>query len=214
MVKLYFGLPGCGKTTLIAKLAYDECVRIKKGKSKYKHVYTNCLIHFDSDLDEHITIIENTDVGKYNLDYGLILIDEGSIFADNRDYKTFPKYQLSYFMLHRHHFNDIHIFSQSYNGVDKKIRTVCDRVYRVQKSLFWWRTVYYQIPYGLAIPKKGNDQATKYGDITEGYFCPTFMQRLFSPSFSRKKYYSFFDSFQRPALPDLPDRTDRNRKVG
>ena len=41
MVVGYFGLPGSGKTTFLTRIAQKELKRMKKGKSKYKHILTN-----------------------------------------------------------------------------------------------------------------------------------------------------------------------------
>ena len=51
MISLYFGLPGCGKTTMYTKLAVDADIVIEKDKKRvakgkkplcpYKHIYGN-----------------------------------------------------------------------------------------------------------------------------------------------------------------------------
>ena len=41
MITCYFGVPGCGKTTLLTKIAQMELKRINRGKSPYNHVLTN-----------------------------------------------------------------------------------------------------------------------------------------------------------------------------
>ena len=41
MITCYFGVPGCGKTTLLTKIAQKELKRIKRCKSPYNHVLTN-----------------------------------------------------------------------------------------------------------------------------------------------------------------------------
>ena len=38
MLSLYFGLPGCGKTTMLTSLAYKASF---SKKSPYKHIYGN-----------------------------------------------------------------------------------------------------------------------------------------------------------------------------
>lgn len=96
-VSLYFGLPGCGKTTLMSAMA----LKAVKGK-KYEHVYTN--VHLNI---EGVTVVKNEYIGLYNMRDGLLLIDEATLFADNRAYKSFPKHQVEYFLLHRHYNIDI-----------------------------------------------------------------------------------------------------------
>lgn len=194
-VSLYFGLPGCGKTTLLSQMA----LRAVRGK-KYKHVYGNIPLAIDG-----YTYVDNSCIGKYELTDGLILIDEGTLFADSRSYKTFSPELVYFFLMHRHFNVDIVIFTQQWDGVDKKIRVITDRVYYVYKPLLLrkWISKYYRIPYGIIIPDKNS--AEKYGEIVQGYCKPNFLIRLFSPVCFRPFYYKYFDSWDRKELPALPD---------
>lgn len=203
MVCLFFGLPGAGKTTLIAKIAF-EAVSAKGRKRKYKNVYSNVDLAIPG-----VIRIDNECIGKYNLEDGLILIDEASIFADNRDYKNFSKALLEFFMMHRHYNVDCFLFTQTYNGVDKKIRSICDRVYYIYKGKilgYLWSS-YYRIPYGIIIPDPKKDSASnKLGEIVEGYCKPSLFQRIFSHKIFRYKYYKYFNSWERKLLPPLPEQ--------
>lgn len=194
-VSLFFGLPGAGKTTILAKLAHDA---IRKGK--YENVYSNVEIKLPG-----ITLIQNDDIGKYELENCLLLIDEATLFADSRAYKTFDKGKLEYFLKHRHRNADIVLFTQQWDGVDRKIRTITDRVYYVYKG-FWtkkWFSSYYRIPYGIIIPdpKKGGE---KLGEIVQGYARPPWYIRLFAVRVYRPKYYPYFDSWELEKLKQLP----------
>ena len=188
-VSLFFGLPGCGKTTLMTKIAYDA-VRSKK----YQNVYCNVRLKMFG-----VTYISNDCIGKYALENGLILIDEATLYADNRAHKDFSTMQITYFLEHRHFNVDIYLFTQQWDGVDRKIRVITDRVYYVYKGLFsgLWFTRYYRIPYGIIIPDKKSD-GQKLGEIIQGYCKPNFFIRLFSPWIFRPKYYPYFDSWERP----------------
>lgn len=195
-VQLFFGLPGCGKTTLFSYFA-------RKGlhSKKYQNVYGNVHLSMNG-----YTYIDNECIGQYELVNSLILIDEATLFADNRSYKSFPKYLTEFFMMHRHDNVDIILFTQQWDGVDKKIRVITDRVYYVYKPLFIgkWFTKFYRIPYGIIIPdKNAND---KFGEIVQGYYKPNIFVRLFSPNIFRPLYYKFFDSWERTPRPPLPDR--------
>lgn len=194
-VSLYFGLPGCGKTTLLTQLA----LRAVKGK-KYRNVYGNIPLAI-----EGYTYIDNACIGKYELTDGLILIDEGTLFADSRAYKSFSPELVYFFLMHRHFNVDIVIFTQQWDGVDKKIRVITDRVYYVYKPLLFrrWITKYYRIPYGIIIPDKNATE--KYGEIVQGYCKPNFLVRLFSPLCFRPLYYKYFDSWDRKQLDALPE---------
>lgn len=194
-VSLYFGLPGCGKTTLFTHFA-------KKGlkSKKYVNVYGNVRLALDG-----YTYIDNDCIGKYELINSLILIDEATLFADNRSYKSFPKHLVEFFMMHRHDNVDIILFTQQWDGVDKKIRVITDRVYYVYKPFLIgrWVSKYYRIPYGIIIPDK--DGSEKYGEIVQGYYKPNIFVRLFSPYIFRPLYYKYFDSWERTPRPPLPD---------
>lgn len=197
MVSLFFGLPGTGKTTVLAKLAYDAS---KKGK--YDYIFAN--VHLDI---PGVTYIDNECIGKYELHDCLLLIDEATLFADSRAYKSFDKGKLEYFLEHRHRHADIILFTQQWDGVDRKIRVITDRVYYVYKTLLTgkWISKYYRIPYGIVIPdpKHGGD---KLGEIIQGYSKPPALIRLFARRVFRPRYYPYFDSWELDPLPDLPDQ--------
>lgn len=196
-VSLYFGLPGCGKTTLMSSLALKGV----RGK-KYKNVYSNVRLNING-----VIYIDNNCIGLYNLHDGLLLIDEATLFADSRDYKNFGKDRLQYFLEHRHYNVDILLFTQQWDGVDRKIRVITDRVYYVYKGFFTgrWITQYYRIPYGIIIPDaKKNQGGEKLGEIVQGYCKPNILVRLFCPKLFRPFYYKYFDSWERPYLPELP----------
>lgn len=198
-VSLYFGLPGAGKTTLMVYKAF------KGLKSKrYKNIYCNVHIAVDG-----VTYIDNDCIGKYDLSDCLILIDEATLFADSRAYKSFTREKLEYFLEHRHYNADICLFTQQWDGVDRKIRVITDRVYYVYKGFFTgkWFTKFYRIPYGIIIPDPNKDKSSeKLGEIVQGYCKPNFFIRLFCPKLFRPKYYKYFDSWERAELPKLPDK--------
>lgn len=198
-VKLFFGLPGCGKTTLLTALALDA---VKKGK--YRNVYSNVPLKIFG-----VTYIKNECIGKYILEDALILIDEATLYADNRNHKEFSVGQITYFLEHRHFNVDIVLFTQQWDGVDRKIRVITDRVYYVYKGLLLghWFTRYYRIPYGIIIPDGKKSDGQKLGEIIQGYCRPNFFVRLFSPWLYRPKYYPYFDSWERPNIFDpLPSK--------
>lgn len=195
MVSLFFGLPGSGKTTVLAKLAYDA---VKKGK--YDYIFTNVHLNIPG-----VTYIDNECIGRYELHDCLLLIDEATLFADARAYKSFDKGKLSYFLEHRHRHADIILFTQQWDGVDRKIRVITDRVYYVYKTVLTgkWISKYYRIPYGIVIPdpKKGGD---RLGEIIQGYSKPPALVRLFARRIYRPRYYKYYDSWELDPLPDLP----------
>lgn len=196
-VSLYFGLPGAGKTTLMASHAIKG-LRSKK----YAHVYGNVHMAIDG-----YTYIDNDCIGKYDLSDCLILIDEATLFADNRKYKDFSTEKIEYFLEHRHFNADIKLYTQQWDGVDRKIRVITDRVYYVFKGLLLgrWFTTYYRIPYGIIIPDPHKDKSSeKLGEIVQGYCKPNILIRMFAPKLYRPKYYQYFDSWEKPHKPKLP----------
>ena len=162
------------------------------------------------------TYIDNECIGKYDLCDGALLIDEATLFADSRAYKSFDKGKLEFFLKHRHHNVDIFLFTQQWDGVDRKIRVITDRVYYVYKGKIlghWW-TTYYRIPYGIIIPDpKKNQGGEKLGEIIQGYCKPGLLIRLLAPKLFRPRYYKYFDSWERKKLPALPEQYQPYVKV-
>lgn len=195
MVSMFFGLPGCGKSTLACKF-------IKKyiKDSKVKNIYVNFPVTFDS---PKIKIINNDDFGKYDLRDGVIIIDEATIFADSRGFKTFDKTKVQYLLLHRHYKVNILLFSQGYNAVDKKLRDLTVKLYYVKRCK-WLKflTMYCPIKYGIMFP-----QGENLGEIAEGYSeLPLLAKLIFTRYCFRPRYYRHFDSYDAPQLPALPPR--------
>lgn len=203
-VSIFFGLPGAGKTSLIAQKAY-------KNLDRYEHIYCNTDLRIDG-----VVKIDFECIGKYLLRDCLILIDEATLYADSRDYKVFDGKTKQYFILHRHYKADIMLFTQYYNGVDLRIRRLSDRLYRVYKKGIGglWITQYYRIPYDIIIPDGKKTSGEKLGEIIEGYCKPPLLVRLFHPRIWRPKYYKYFDSFECPSLPALPERYKAYRTPG
>lgn len=195
-VSLYFGLPGCGKTTLMAAHA----LRALKGK-RYKNVFCNVHLNIPG-----IFYIDYTDLGVFDISYGLVLIDEATLSFDSRAHKDFAKSTLQFFLMHRHSHVDVELFTQQWDGVDRKIRVITDRVYYVYKDLFFgrWITKYYRIPYGIIIPDPNKGGGEHLGDIVQGYCKPSLIERIFASRLFRPKYYKYFDSWECPVLPPLP----------
>lgn len=175
----------------------------KKGlKSKrYQYVYSNVDMNLDGLIKVNVS-----DLGKYNIHDGLVLIDEATIGMSNRAHKELPKDLINWFLLHRHYNTDVYLFTQRWDGVDKTIRVITDRVYYVFKGPFtgWFRTKWYRIPYGIIIPDPKDGNGEKLGEIVQGYCKPGLMERLFARKCFRPFYYKYFDSWEAPQLPELP----------
>lgn len=194
MVSIYFGLPGCGKTTTLCYLA-------QKYKNKYKHIRCNVPLGF--------SFVEPLDVdwlGKYAIEDSLLLIDEGTIAFDSRDFRNFGKEKTSFFMLHRHYKCDVIIFVQRWDAVDLKIRAVCERVFYVYrpKLIGRWFTKVWPVPYRVVWPENEKGKPVP-GDLSMGYVKPSGLNTLLCLHIFRPSYYQYFDTYIRPDLPDIPE---------
>ena len=199
-VSLYFGLPGAGKTTIATYLAIREQKNIEKGKSKYTSVYTNFSVFYPG-----IRKLDTDWLGVLLIENALLIIDEVTLVADSRDYKSFSLEFKNFFLKHRHCEVDIYLFAQQWNGYDKKIRDITDRVYYVHKgTIRRWITYANRIPYGILIPKKGDTESDKYGEIVQGYHRGTWIDRMLAFRIKRKFVYKYFDSFDRPEIAPAP----------
>lgn len=194
MITCYFGLPGVGKSTMLAKIARQENKRIKRGKSKYKRVLTNFPVKDCYQLDfKNLGVIDMSD--------SLVLIDEITMDADNRQFKSFPVSARDFFILHRKYGCDIVYFTQNWNAVDKKIRDLTAELYYLKRLPFF--TTGTRIFRRMDI----NDYSS---EIVYGYRFPNLWERIKSwilPGYSiycgcfRPFYYKDFDTFEAPALP-------------
>lgn len=195
MISGFFGLPGVGKTSFLAKIAFLENRRIRRGKSSYTKVYTN----FWCDGCFRFNF---RDLGRYDISNALILIDEISLEADSRDFKSFSAQLKQFFVLHRHYNCDIVYFTQQYDGLDKKIRDLTFDLWAVKKLGPW--TMARRIYRTLDI----NDDSH---EIVQGYRFPNFFESVLSFLFPylfhvrhwcfRPRYYKYFDSWDRVNLP-------------
>lgn len=111
-IRIWFGVPGSGKTSMAAYLTKQS---IKLGYKVLSNVEINGAYKLDPD-----------DLGKYDMSFDgdgcHVVYDEGSLDFDNRNFKNFAKSDKPmYFALHRHMNNRVDVFSQGYD-IDKRIR--------------------------------------------------------------------------------------------
>lgn len=186
MIICVFGLPGQGKSTYSAFLA-KRALTSKVGKKRYDRVYCNFSMAGCYKLDY-------SDLGKYNFENCLILLDEMMNEADSRDFKKFDAEKKYFFSNHRHYGLDIVYFTQAWDDVDKKIRNNTQELYYIKKFLWW--SIVSPIQQLLTI-----DDLTH--QIVTGYkFRSMFRARIFFRPF----YYNWFDSYERRELLPLTDK--------
>lgn len=201
MISIFFGLPRAGKTTLLVSRAIKA---VQSGK--YRFVFSNVQIRYPG-----VVFIENSQIGKYLIEDGILFIDEATLFADNRDFKNFRKELVEFICLHGHFGLNIEFYTQQFDGVDLKIRRLAERYYYIYKPVFHPSiTKYYRVNYGINIPdsKELRSQGKKYGEIDNGYSKPNLLVRIFAHRLHRKKWYKYFDSWEKPYLPPLQTLTD------
>lgn len=155
--KLYlvFGKKGCGKSTILQKLA----VRYRKhGYNVYCNIGDSNLRGVIpipiNDLPELSEAFKDKSLriklrNRYAKDgikcpdhvkpHSVILCDEINLLWDNRDFKNFPKPLQKYFRLQRHYQHIFIGFSQTYD-CDKKIRDLADYLIIVRRVARVWIT--------------------------------------------------------------------------
>lgn len=196
MITCYFGVPGCGKSTFLAKFAKKELRRIRHGRSKYERVYSNFFL-------EGCYKIDYKNLGDYRIENSLILLDELAMDADNRNFKNFGEGFRDFFILHRHLGDDVIYCTQNFDMVDLKIRNLTQELWYLSKS---------PIPFlGQFTKAKRIFRAVHIsefdGSLTLGYRFCTFIEAIFTPTHKivfRPAYYKMFDSFDPGQLANRP----------
>lgn len=133
-IHMFFGLPGSGKTTVLADIVRQACFKLKKKIS----VYCNFPIRFCMKL-------KRTDIGNYDFrqpgdDAALILLDEGQTEYNCRNAMSkkesvrMSDAEVQFFCMHRHYKTMLCCFSQGFEDMDKIIRNRTSRLYFVEKS--------------------------------------------------------------------------------
>lgn len=196
MIKCYFGVPGVGKSTILAK-------EYKKSTKKYDHIYTINL------QLKGVEMINKEDLEKYKFKNTLILWDEITMDADNREFKSFSKDLRDFFILHRHLGCDIIYATQNFENVDKKVRDLTCELWYMNKSVVPFfrafttaKRIYRQVNI--------NEHTS---ELTLGYRFCNFMESLFVSNFSlvwRRKYYKLFNTHDELSLKNRVLYEERN----
>ena len=137
VVRVWFGVPGSGKTSmaaLLSKFARSENYRVLSNfdlKGAYK--------------------VQASDLGVYDMSFDgdgcHVFLDEASSDFDNRNFKGFANSAAKdYFSFHRHQNNMVDVFSQGYD-IDKRIRdrTSASGLFHLKKfpipGFIWYRNI-------------------------------------------------------------------------
>lgn len=201
MIKGYFGVPGCGKTTTLVRTAIKEQTKIRK---RYKNIYT---INFKC---SGCIEIDWKDLETKKVYDSLILIDEISTLADNREFKTFSKGHRDFFIMHRHLNNDIIWATQNYEKVDKTIRELTQELWYMSKTII---PIFSELTKSKRIYRNINiNEHTS--ELTLGYrFCNIIEGFLVSniEIIWRKPLYKYFDSYDELMLEER-EIIEKNKK--
>lgn len=206
MIRVFFGKPGCGKTTFAVKQAVKN-LRNREVYLNFAHSVPNAFV-FDTEKLGDWTFMRNSYVG----------IDEAGIEYNNRSYKAMPKVAIKWFKLYRHYgVKTLDVFSQSWDDMDVTIRRLADQLWLMYRlgPFTLCRRIYKRITV---------DQETE--QIIDGYHMASLAWLLIWPlqlgiPFDQKfmltfrpRYYKYFDTFDAPELPiiDIPRNPSKKKK--
>ena len=215
MIRIFFGSPGCGKTTTAVRFIRKEQKsrskynkwKSRKFKSPFKLIknylfppsfYNDFYSNFDCKLSTSVDLI---DLGQWTLPkYTHLTVDESGIEYNNRKFKSLSQDTIKWFKLHRHYRVDVDFFSQSWEDTDVTIRRLADQYWYVKRLGPF--TVLRKIRKIVTINE--NDK-----QIIDGYEFKSILWSLLPwplhektfDIFLRAPYYKYFDSFATPPTP-------------
>lgn len=144
-VRVWFGVPGSGKTSMAALLSRFS-----------RHEHVKVLSNFEL---KGAYQVNASDLGVYDMSFDgdgcHCILDEASSDFDNRNFKKFASSEAKdYFSFHRHQNNMVDVFSQGYD-IDKRIRdrTASSGLFHLKKFVLPGFVFYRQIRKILFIKK-------------------------------------------------------------
>ncbi|MBR1528321.1 MAG: hypothetical protein IJ642_06025 [Oscillospiraceae bacterium] len=182
MVIEIHGFPGAGKPTVLTMIAQ----RSLQGKETLDippcdTVLTSFPCPGCYELDFEL-------LGKRNFHNCLMILDEVSMYADSRKFKSFSDSLLYFFKFHRHHNINLVWASQSANDADKKIREVTQCSYIIDRYFMF-----------TAIKPILKAHTVRSGDpdIKFELAPPVLWKWCYRP-----RWYKYFDSYSVKPLPE------------
>lgn len=188
---MVFGKKGSGKTTFLAKTAYQY---LKRGYSVFSTERIPGVVQFQVENIGKVTFPENS----------VILIDEVGMIWDNRNFKTFKPEVRDYFKYQRHEKHIVYLFSQTFD-VDIKLRNLTDCMYLCVNH-FGWLSIARKIKRSITLVHPQGDAESRIADDLE------FEPLLFSLFGAKTVIFTFiphwaplFDSHEKLGLPEYPE---------
>ncbi len=199
MIKVFFGAPGCGKSTLVAYFVHKNRVKAlnaakKRKNAEYDYLYSNVDVAFANRFEKKQ--LDNMAFPPRSL----ALVDEAGIDFNSRKTLQMTEGMQQYLKKHRHYENDIYFFSQTWEDIDVVIERLAVEVWHLKKIGPW--TLCRRILKDSDV----NEETHKIEDM----YKKQKLYKRFLPfpfgSFSffviyRPKYYGMFDSWETESRP-------------
>lgn len=234
MIRMFFGSPGCGKTTSAvrfirkeqkAQAKYEKWQRKRfksplkmfrmfiKNPKFYEHYYTN----FSTGLSTEVSLC---DLGHWTLpQHCHLTVDESGIEYNNRKFKSLDQLTIQWLKLHRHYRVDVDFYSQSWEDTDVTIRRLAEEYWHIKKLGPF--TMLRKVRKFVTV----NDQDKQ---IIDGYEFKSWLRKFLPFPFHedtwyifwRRPYYKYFDSYSTPPTPvkyrfkvaASPERSPQNKQ--
>jgi hypothetical protein len=147
MIEMYTGLPGHGKTTKIAQIAYDK-LRFFESNQLYNHrIFSN--IKFSEHIEQRFGVFGQIEgkngaqfINYFEDIYSMpswtdseIFIDEAAVYFDSRLWESLPKEIRRFLFTHRHLGTNLHMIAQDFTTIDNSFRRLTENLYFVRKLL-------------------------------------------------------------------------------
>lgn len=176
---LYFGLPGCGKTTAL-------CYMFLKLKEKVE-IFTNVQLAGAFKLDR-------ADFGVYDLhvanNKSIVLEDEASVYYFKRDFGKFSTQENSFHSQHRKHHVMEAFFCQTWDGIDLRLRELNSHLFYIYNKDY---PIIGKVVFIRQIKKAFN---ISDGDPKDSYEFVKFSTRWFRA----KPVFKHFNTYEVPPL--------------